>query len=210
MIHKVNDIFTPSQVESLNEIVDRLVIPKVDNSPGSQYVSSINNNGTGVCEELGRLQVSDIWSSEELLKKINQIVRSLTDTPLSLKHSMYVEYSNKYGIPNLPPHFDKDDGDLIVNYQLKSNTSWGVGVGLDIYDLEDNSAVVFNGNTHIHWRPHKQFKDKDYIRMIFFRFHNRENPSDYSQLPENQADIAFSEAINLRERLILTESEVEK
>jgi heptaprenylglyceryl phosphate synthase len=109
MIHKLNDIFTPSQVESLNEIVDRLVIPKVDNSPGSQYVSSINNNGTGVCEELGRLQVSDIWSSEELLKKINQIVRSLTDMPLSLKHSMYVEYSNKYGIPNLPPHFDKQD-----------------------------------------------------------------------------------------------------
>jgi hypothetical protein len=209
MISLAYKIFTPPQVDLLNQIVDNFNIPKAEDG---EYVSSLDNNGTGACEELGRVQISDLSSRipEELKDRVCKLVDTLSETKLSLKHSMYVEYNNKYGIPNLPPHFDKDDGDLIVNYQLISNTSWGVGIGLEVYRLEDNSAVIFNGNTDIHWRPHKEFKDKDYIRMIFFRFHNRENPSDYSKLPENQSDIAFSEAINLRERLILTESEVEK
>ena len=198
MIHLVEDIFDKSQIQSFNQIIDSFPIPIID----GEYVSSDKNNGTGVCEELGRLQISDIQRDvpEATKKHINDMVKSFTDDPISLKHVMYVEYNCKYGEPNLPAHFDRDDGDLIINYQLESNTSWEIGVGLKKYDLKDNSAIAFNGNTNIHWRTHKYFKDEEYLKMIFFRFHNPANPSNYNHAPENQDDEAFQEVIKIRGR----------
>jgi hypothetical protein len=198
MIHFVENLFDDLQIQSFNNIIDNFTIPIIN----EKYISSDKNNGTGVCEELGRLQISDIqpYVPESIQKQISDLVKSFTDAPISLKHIMYVEYNCKYGEPNLPAHFDRDDGDLIINYQLDSNTSWEIGVGLKKYDLKDNSAIAFNGNTNIHWRTHKYFKDEEYVKMIFFRFHNPLNPSNYSHNPENQNDEAFQEVIKIRGR----------
>jgi hypothetical protein len=198
MIHFVENLFDDLQIQSFNNIIDSFTIPVIN----EKYISSDKNNGTGVCEELGRLQISDIQrdAPEAIKKQISDVVKSFTDASVSLKHMMYVEYNCKYGEPNLPPHFDRDDGDLIINYQLDSNTSWEIGVGLKKYDLKDNSAIAFNGNTNIHWRTHKYFKDEEYVKMIFFRFHNPLNPSNYNHAPENQNDEAFQEVIKIRGR----------
>lgn len=198
MIHFVENLFDDLQIQSFNNIIDSFTIPVIN----EKYISSDKNNGTGVCEELGRLQISDIQRDvpEAIKKQISDVVKSFTDASVSLKHMMYVEYNCKYGEPNLPPHFDRDDGDLIINYQLDSNTSWEIGVGLKKYDLKDNSAIAFNGNTNIHWRTHKYFKDEEYVKMIFFRFHNPLNPSNYNHAPENQNDEAFQEVIKIRGR----------
>jgi hypothetical protein len=203
VVSVVNEVFTKLQIDSLHKIVDNFLIPTVNRKYNGKYVSSKDNVGTGVCEELGRLQIKDISTqmTEESRQRINEIAKSITDAPITLKHSMYVEYNNKYGNPNLPPHFDRDNGDLIINYQLSSNTHWNIGVGLNRYDLEDNSAVVFNGNTDMHWRDQKQFKNNEYVKMIFFRFYNKDNPSDYSKSPGNQSDEVFAEAVRIRGRL---------
>ena len=192
----MEDIFDNSEIQSFHQAIDKFPIPIIN----GKYVPSDQNNGTGVCEELGRLQISCIepYIPKDAKNKLSKMVNSFTDLPISLKHALYVEYSTKYGTPNLPPHFDLDDGDLIINYQLSSNTSWEIGVGLKKYDLKDNSALVFNGNTNIHWRAHKKFNDEEYLKMIFFRFHNKMNPSDYSYNPENQGDEVFQEAIKVR------------
>jgi hypothetical protein len=198
MIHFVENLFDDLQIQSFNNIIDSFTIPVIN----EKYISSDKNNGTGVCEELGRLQISDIQRDvpESIKKQISDWAKSFTDASISLKHIMYVEYNCKYGEPNLPPHFDRDDGDLIINYQLDSNTSWEIGVGLKKYNLKDNSAIAFNGNTNIHWRTHKYFKDEEYVKMIFFRFHNPLNPSNYNHTPENQNDEAFQEVIKIRGR----------
>jgi len=194
------DIFLPEEIQILRDIVDSEKIPtKEDGS----YVYFEDNDGTGISKELGRLQVSTITKTLPFLlyQKLIKIVTSVSDVDLSLEHGVYVEYSNKYGEPNLPPHFDHDSNDLIINFQMESNTSWDIGIGLEAYSLEDNSAAVFNGNEYIHWRPHKKFNDGEYVKMIFFRFSNQKNRSNYSYLDFSLDHPVFDEAKQARERI---------
>jgi hypothetical protein len=152
---------------------------------------------------LGRTQVyfnlKDI--PNQIIEKMTQTVNSLSDQPLVIDHITYVEYSSEYGESNLPPHFDGDRNNLVVDYQLKSNISWDLGINTELYPLEDNSALIFNANTNIHWRPYKRFQDGEYIRMIFFRFYDPVNRPDYSYLPKYLDHEVFRDANMVRDSL---------
>jgi hypothetical protein len=137
----------------------------------------------------------------DIKDRLYEIVDNITDETLILSNALYVEYNAKYGKPNLPPHFDGDTNDLIINIQLSANTRWDLGLNLKTYKLEDNSAMVFNGNTEIHWRPHKEFQDGEYVKMLFIRFYNSTNRSDYSHVPMNQIDEVFKEVREYRDSL---------
>ena len=153
---------------------------------------------------LGRKRIGDIKNSfsKDIVYTLYEIAKQYTDLPLSMDHALYVEYSPKYGKPNLLPHFDGDTNDLIINMQLDSNTTWDLGLNLETYTLEDNSALVFNGNKEIHWRVHKEFKENEFVSMIFIRFYNSEKRSDYSYLPNHPDDEIFKEVRAFRDSLI--------
>jgi hypothetical protein len=119
--------------------------------------------------------------------------------PLEINSLTYVEYNSLCGNPNLPPHLDSDVNDLILNIQIESNTDWALGLDLKTYTIEDNSALMFNPNKQIHWRAHKEFKDGEYVRMLFVRFFNPKSPSDYSHLDVLQDHEMFKEAIEFRD-----------
>ncbi len=121
-------------------------------------------------QEYGRQMGKTIKSAKVLYGKLESIAEDIYGYPLVLSSIMFAKYSGEFGLPNLPPHFDNDHHELIINFQLSSNTSWDIGIGFDLYALEDNSAVVFNPNELAHWRPHKKFNDEEYVSMIFFRF----------------------------------------
>ena len=184
-------------------------MPKIDNVFTQEELDLINNAlptyKIELDEALGRIRIGDIkfCFSDYMMSRLEEIAKQATGLSLSIDHAMYVEYNEKYGRPNLPPHFDGDKCDLIINFQLSANTSWNVGLNTDIYELEDNSALIFNGNTEVHWRPHKNFKNGEYVKMIFVRFFNRENTSDYSYLSKinTPTNDIFKEAYNLRESL---------
>lgn len=144
-------------------------------------------------ENLGRLHNEELILPQNIQDKLTSLVcQHLGTTTLKLKlNPISVEYSAKYGQPHLPPHFDRDDTDYILDYQFSSSTSWPLGVDRNLYELRDNSAVGFNPNGNIHWRPHKTFNEGEFTRMIFFRFFNEDNPSDYSHLPENIGEPEF-------------------
>jgi len=129
----------------------------------------------------------------EIIESFNDIVSEMGYTSLNMSGITYVEYSNLYGKPNLPPHFDGDDNDLIINMQIDANTVWPLGLNLDIYELENNSALIFNANKEIHWRTHKEFKDGEYVNMMFVRYGYLENKSDYSHLNLRQNDSIFDD-----------------
>ena len=118
---------------------------------------------------------------------------------LSLKNMTSVEYSSDYGEPNLPPHFDRDDTEVIINLQILSNTTWGVGVDEEVFYIEDNTAVIFNPNTHIHWRPIKKFGPGEFVQMIFFRF--GDDKLDNSRLPNHPDDEIFAKIHEIRNNL---------
>jgi hypothetical protein len=198
VIKFIDNIFTQKELEILNNKLNYSKVPLDENNNYVSYKS--NDEGVGVHQELGRLQFGGLENlSKEIKDKVNNIATNLFDKEVSFNHAMGVEYKACYGTPNLPVHYDLDDNDLIINFQLLSNTQWGIGVDLEVYNLQDNSAVIFNGNEHTHWRPHKIFKDDEFVKMIFFRFKNYENTSDYSHLDHITCLKAFKEINKFRE-----------
>lgn len=183
-ITKLNNIFSFAEIELINDAI-------------SLHTIDIDSN-------LGRGIIGDIKNQlpKEVKDKLYKIISDISSAPLAIDHIIYVEYNSKYGKPNLPPHFDGDTNDFIINMQLDSNTTWDIGLNLETYTLENNSALVFNANTEIHWRTHKEFKEGEYVSMLFIRFYNLEKRSDYSHVPMNQIDPIFEEARKLRDSLV--------
>jgi hypothetical protein len=202
-ILKIKDVFSEEEIQDLHDTINSIAIPKLKNG---EYVPSKNSDG--VDKNLGRL-VSILELDNDcsphvpayIQEKLVRIAEDITKEPMGMAHALHATYSSKYGTPNLPPHFDGDTNDLIINFQLSSNTSWGLGLGLNNYKIDDNSALVFNGNTNIHWRPNKVFKHGEYVQMIFFRFYKINNRTDYSYVPMNQADKVFEDVIKFRNSL---------
>ena len=201
-IHKIRNIFTNEELRILEKGFNYNDIPR---TPDGNYINSKQDktgSGKGINSELGRLQFRSIdFLSKSILNKLNKIVKNITNSKLALSHSVPVEYSGQYGTPNLPVHWDHDDHDLIINFQLSSNTFWDLGIDKNIYKLQDNSALVFNANKYTHWRPHKKFLNEEYIKMIFFRFYDVESNSDYSHLNYTLNHEIFKEIEEFRNSL---------
>jgi len=151
--------------------------------------------------ELGRLNIEDTETPHTLTERLTSLVNDVISPPEPLEMvwpPLIVEYAKQYGDPHLPPHFDGDSTDFIIDYQLESNTTWPIGVDKSIHELKDNDAVGFNPNKNIHWRPEKTFLPGEYVKMMFFRFKNPNNPSDNSHLPHHPEDPIFSEVAAYR------------
>jgi hypothetical protein len=161
----------------------------------------IDSDQAGEDPNLGRLKIELNNLPPSIENKISMLSVNLFNKNLDFANATYVEYNNKFGQPNLPAHFDHDDKDLVFDYQWEANTSWDLGVGTEVYPLEDNSAIVFNANENIHWRPIKNFKDGEYVKMIFFRMNNKKKPSDYSHLDYVVEDKIFKSVNQFRDRL---------
>lgn len=153
-------------------------------------------------EKLGRKFLLRLEISTDAKEKINNICNNFLGIDLKFTHVAYAEYSNLYGTPNLPPHFDADNNTLVVDYQLESNTSWDLGINLKQYELKDNSALIFNANENVHWRPHKIFKSNEYVKMLFFRFYDPENTIDYSNKDYWPSDDIFKDIRKIRDNPI--------
>ncbi len=189
-VKKIDNLLSKKEISVFNSITDNL------NPPTNSDGSFIFEDGVdlSVSKDLGRIQFNirnidnlfpynrDPKAPESLPNKLSRIAKDILGYDLKIASTTYVEYNSKYGKPDLPPHFDGDYNDLIINYQFKSNTRWDIGINFKTHVVEDNSALVFNPNKEVHWRPHKIFKDDEFVKMIFFRFENLDNRSDYSQL----------------------------
>ncbi len=201
-IVEIKNMFSKEEIEHLHQVINSTVISKDENG---EYVVCKNSNG--VDKNLGRLvsilELSECSSyiSPQVQDKIVKIAEDILKEPANISSALHVTYGAEYGTPNLPPHFDGDTNDLIINFQLSSNTSWPLGLDLETYNMEDNSALIFNANTNIHWRPNKVFNDGEYVQMIFFRFYKINNRTDYSYVPMNQTDKIFEDVVNLRNSL---------
>ena len=171
----ITDIFSKEEIEILYE--------------------NIKANKSESTDEYGRIRYALMSNSvsQKIFDKLHNVIKKVTDIPLQISNVTYVEYNLLYGKPNLPAHVDRDSTELILNIQLESNTNWDLGLNFKTYSLVDNSALVFNPNKEIHWRVHKEFKDGEYVRMLFVRFSNQEKPSDYSYLPHHPDNEMFKE-----------------
>ena len=149
---------------------------------------------------LGRI-IYSLPLPHEMLENIQARVEDLIGKKLEPISVSFTDYESKYGQPNLPPHFDGDNNSLIVDYQYKSNTSWGLGVAATVFEMTDNKAVIFNPNEHPHWRPHKTFDNDEFITMAFFRFPDLSGVTDYSNMRYSQSHEIFADIRKIRHNL---------
>lgn len=191
MILELDNLFTEEELSAIKEIISSL--------PESSF---IDQSG------LGRRVTNEWRLPQSIHDKLIDLVSSTLGKKVMMPNPVWSEYSSKYGEPNLPPHFDGDFNDFIINFQLESSpdTVWPAGVNLELYTLQDNSAVAFNPNTNAHWRPVRAFKKDEYIQMIFIRFFDPVNTADYSHLPSHQDDPIFAEVKAFRDNLALSPS----
>jgi uncharacterized protein (DUF488 family) len=180
-IIKVSNLFSDTELLQLNNSINDLSL--LDDS------------------HLGRVHNVFQVHERDINMKIYDLANSLSDKKVHLASAAYAYYSNIHGEPNLPPHFDSDTTDLIIDYQLESNISWDLGINTELYPLEDNSAIVFNPNTNIHWRPHRRFEDGEYVKMLFFRFIGVDSVSDYSHTDYSLDSDIFKSVRDLRDSL---------
>lgn len=188
-VYKINNILSNEEINSLKESIKKIEGPLVD--------------GTGNDPRLGRY-ITGLKSRtipQTALDKINKIISDNLGYSLSLTGVTYVEYSSQYGEPSLPPHLDADKNDLSIDYQIDSNICWELGIDTEIYPLEDNSALMFNANEHVHWRPKRVFNEGEYVKMLIFRFCDTDNKTDYSHVRLSSDDIAFRQAYDFRNSL---------
>lgn len=186
MIQKINNLFSDSELKYIHDSIESSNF-KEDNSLGRIIIPNLS------------IKKSPLKTTNPIIDKVNKIVNNFSNLELSLSSTTYAEYSSKYGQPNLPPHFDADDSKVIVNFQLESNTSWKLGLNLELYSLENNSALIFNPNTNIHWRPIKNFNKDEYVKLIFFRFYYPNNIN--KTLSYSQDHEIFKDINNLRNSL---------
>jgi hypothetical protein len=170
----LTDVFT---IEEVNEIKDQL-----NHMVNSKHVE-MENQEKFYPEPMvqysylkqGRRDTYEITFSDSIIEKITNIANDLIDSEsdrVRLTSVQYTEYSgDMLGNPSLGIHFDGgQDCNLILDYQLESNTSWGIGIDEDVYVLSDNELLVLKPVTQIHYRPIKKFNSGDLLRMIFFKF----------------------------------------
>jgi hypothetical protein len=196
-IKKVNNLFSEEELLYFYKIIDNIK-NTVNKDAACVYD---DKSGFSISKDLGRLQFTMKRIEEGIVKKLIEIANSFSHSSLDYSSGVYVKYSSEYGFPNLPPHFDGDANDLIINYQISSNTSWDIGIDLETHVMEDNSALVFNPNKNIHWRPHKVFAEGEYVRMIFFRFQDVANVLDNSHLKYSSNHEIFKNVNEFRDSL---------
>jgi hypothetical protein len=142
---------------------------------------------------LGRTRLDFQGEDVHLLPKyIIEKVKSLTtnlNKNYELRYISFVEYNNKYGIPNLGPHKDGAPFTFSLLYQMESNTEWDLYVEGKTFSLIDNSGLIMNVRDQDHWRNKKIFKDGEFIKMVFFHFLNLEDIENNIVTPEQLAEI---------------------
>jgi hypothetical protein len=156
--NQINFIINTKHVEMENQDV-------FDPEPMVQY-SYLNQ---------GRRDTYGIIFSPKIIEKITKIANKFLNPGsdlVRLTGVQYTEYSGDMkGNPSLGIHFDGGkDCDMILDYQLESNISWGIGIDEEVYTLKNNELLLLNPVTKIHYRPKKKFNNDDLVRMIFFKF----------------------------------------
>jgi hypothetical protein len=199
-VYNINNIFSNSELKILYDLINSIVIP-IKSDGTYIYDTDDTQDSCTISKSLGRIQAS-FKAPHEICDKLFNIAKNISSDQLTVSGMTYVEYNNKYGTPNLPPHLDGDSSDFIINYQISSNTSWDIGLDIKTYPMEDNSALVFDPNKKVHWRPHKTFANEEYIKMIFFRLQRLESKIDNSHLRHSLDSPVYEEANRVRDSLI--------
>jgi len=115
---------------------------------------------------------------EQVVNKVESFVNEFSKEKVVLTEISFASYSKEFGdLPLLSPHFDNTfkEPRLTFDIQLKSNIDWPIVIKGRPFLLKDNEALTFSGTHQVHWRPFREFKNGEFIDMVFCHFSLAEN-----------------------------------
>lgn len=168
---KLTNVFSEDEIKevknTIKETLDKSKINEFldqtehDQEPYNQYIY-LNQ---------GRKDLYHIEFSHNIIDKITKIANEMFEKDLFLCGVQYTEYvGDLTGNPTLGIHYDGGDVDFILDYQLESNHTWGIAIEEDVYEINDNELMLLRPVSNLHYRPIKQFDKNHYLKMIFFKF----------------------------------------
>lgn len=152
MYKKINQFFNKEEIQ---EILD--------------LVYSLDQNGEGkVYRATGRKLIGLDLLSKNIKNKVESYVKNNYGNEIIVKDIGYMKFSKEYGTPKLLPHKDDYACEVVFDYQLRTNKKWDLFIEGNRVELEDNDAVVFEGEKEAHWREKVIFEDGEAVEMICF------------------------------------------
>lgn len=104
-------------------------------------------------------------------------------------------YSGKYGSnTHLRPHQDEGELLMTINCQLESNVDWPLIVEGEKFVLKDGDALIFGGNSQVHWREEKFLSPDEFVDMFSLSF----SYPDYFELVKSGDIPDFKKDVNKR------------
>lgn len=171
----IENVFTKEEISLLHKTIDDAM-----SSRDHVYYGGTRPKGfmpkTSEVRYFGktaRIDIQEISFPESIVNKLTEIANRYSrgyNLRMVETGGHYAEYTGLLGTPDLGPHYDGGGSDFMLDYQLDSNVSWGIGMDEDVYELKNNDALTLYPLSYIHYRPKKKLDNDQYVKMIFFRF----------------------------------------
>lgn len=112
----------------------------------------------------------------------------------------FAKYSLRYGMPRVPPHIDENACTFTVDIQLGSTIDWPIYVDLEEHVMSDGDALLYMGESELHWRPQYAGQtNEDYVTMLFMHYAKMDHWY-FTKGPQFMADADFHETWKQRMR----------
>jgi hypothetical protein len=118
----------------------------------------------------------------EIIAKVQEIIRNTYGKDYEIKDIGFQRYKLEYGLPILAPHIDNQKSQVVFDYQIESNKKWDLVVEGESISLNDNDAVVFEGEKDVHWRNPVHFKSNEYVSMVNFNAVDKHHWSNFTKI----------------------------
>jgi hypothetical protein len=132
--------------------------------------------------DTGRIFMDISPLKPEIIDKVEEIIKNVYGKYYKIKDIAFQRYKLEYGLPNLVPHVDNQRCEIVFDYQIEANKKWNVVVNGNSVDLNDNDAVVFEGEKDAHWRMPTTFSPNEYVSMIGFMAVSKDHWSNLTKI----------------------------
>lgn len=161
----IEKVFSKTEIDYLKDIVK-------ENETAKLY---------SIRSDTGRLAMPLTSLKPEIIAKVQEIIQNIYGKDYKINAVLFQRYKLEYGFPNLKPHTDNYISQVVFDYQIESNKKWDLVVEGDSISLNDNDAVVFEGEKDVHWRNPVYFKSNEYVSMINFNAVDKQHWSNFTK-----------------------------
>ena len=131
--------------------------------------------------DTGRIFMSIGLVKPEIIDKVEEIIKNSYGKDYKVKDVGFQRYRLEYGHPKLRPHLDNGNCEVVFDYQIEANKKWDVVVNGNSIGLNDNDAVIFEGEKDAHWRKPTRFNSNEYVSMINFNAVSSDHWSNFTE-----------------------------